>query len=159
MFYAHECVFLAFCLLPFAFSLSVFSPDFFSFLLVFFSIVWKLCSKYFCTDGFAAANRRCLGLSALLACCYRPTLYTVTHLQSANIYHSVQLITSVNYSVISYLLTITSITHLSDRYRTQHDSFYRAMLCIRGTSHGPVSVCLSVSISVSVRSRCSTKTA
>jgi len=22
--------------------------------------------------------------------------------------------------------------------------FYRAMLCIRGTSHGPVSVCLSV---------------
>jgi len=31
--------------------------------------------------------------------------------------------------------------------------FYRAMLCIRGTSHGPVSVCLSVT------SRCSTKTA
>ena len=27
---------------------------------------------------------------------------------------------------------------------------YRAMLCIRGTSHGPVSVCLSVSVSVSV---------
>ena len=28
--------------------------------------------------------------------------------------------------------------------------FYRAMLCIRGTSHGPVSVsvCLSVSVSV-----------
>jgi len=25
-------------------------------------------------------------------------------------------------------------------------SFYRAMLCIRGTSHGPVSVCLSVSV-------------
>jgi len=37
------------------------------------------------------------------------------------------------------------------------------MLCIRGTSHGPVSVCLSVcvclSVSVSVTSRCSTKTA
>jgi len=31
--------------------------------------------------------------------------------------------------------------------------FYRAMLCIRGYSHGPVSVCLSVT------SRCSTKTA
>ena len=28
--------------------------------------------------------------------------------------------------------------------------FYRAMLCIRGTSHGPVSVCLSVSVSVCV---------
>jgi len=31
--------------------------------------------------------------------------------------------------------------------------FFRAMLCIRGTSHGPVSVCPSVT------SRCSTKTA
>jgi len=35
--------------------------------------------------------------------------------------------------------------------------FYRAMLCIRGTSHGPVSVCLSVCPSVTSRS--STKTA
>jgi len=26
--------------------------------------------------------------------------------------------------------------------------FYRAMLCIRGTSHGPVTVCLSVRLSV-----------
>ena len=38
--------------------------------------------------------------------------------------------------------------------------FYRAMLCIRDTSHGPVSVRLSVRLSVclSVTSRCSTKT-
>ena len=35
--------------------------------------------------------------------------------------------------------------------------FYRAMLCIRGSRHGPVSVCLSVRPSVT--SRCSTKTA
>ena len=35
--------------------------------------------------------------------------------------------------------------------------FYHAMLCIRGTSHGPVSVCLSVRLSVTSRS--STKTA
>ena len=28
--------------------------------------------------------------------------------------------------------------------------FYRAMLCMRGTSHGPVSVCLSVSVKVGV---------
>jgi len=35
--------------------------------------------------------------------------------------------------------------------------FYRAMLCIRGTSHGPVSVCPSVCPSVT--SRCSTKMA
>jgi len=34
---------------------------------------------------------------------------------------------------------------------------YRAMLCIRGTSHGPVSVCPSVRLSVTSRS--STKTA
>ena len=42
-----------------------------------------------------------------------------------------------------------------------HESFYRAMLYIRGTSHGPVSVCPSVCLSVclSVTSRCSTKTA
>ena len=31
-------------------------------------------------------------------------------------------------------------------------SFYRAMLCIRGTSHVPVSVCLSVCLSVTSRS-------
>jgi len=37
-------------------------------------------------------------------------------------------------------------------------AYYLAMLCIRGTSHGPVSVCLSVCLSVSVTSRCSTKT-
>jgi len=36
-------------------------------------------------------------------------------------------------------------------------SFYCAMLSIRGTSHGPVSVCQSVSLSVTSRS--STKTA
>jgi len=35
--------------------------------------------------------------------------------------------------------------------------FYRAMLCIRGTSYGPVSVC--VCLCPSVTSRCSIKTA
>ena len=39
------------------------------------------------------------------------------------------------------------------------NSFCHAMLCIRGTSHGPVSVCLSVCVSLSVTSRSSTKTA
>jgi len=39
--------------------------------------------------------------------------------------------------------------------------FYRAMLCIRGTIHGPMSVCLSVRPSVRppVTSQCSTKMA
>jgi len=36
--------------------------------------------------------------------------------------------------------------------------FYRAMLCIRGTSHGPVSVSLSVCLTV-ITSRSSTKMA
>ena len=37
------------------------------------------------------------------------------------------------------------------------EAFYRAMLCTRGTSHGPVSV--SQSVSVSVTNPCSTKMA
>ena len=37
--------------------------------------------------------------------------------------------------------------------------FYRAMLCIRGTSHGPVSVCVCLCLCLSVTSRSSTKTA
>jgi len=41
-----------------------------------------------------------------------------------------------------------------NRHRRRH--FYRAMLCIRGSSHGPVSVCLSVCLSVT--SRCSIET-
>jgi len=54
-------------------------------------------------------------------------------------------------------------THLSS-FRFDHRTtscFYRAMLCIRGTSHGPVSVCLSVSVRLcpSVTSQSSTKTA
>ena len=40
-------------------------------------------------------------------------------------------------------------------------NFYRLMLCIRGTSHGPVSVsvCLCLCLCLSVTSRSSTKTA
>ena len=53
----------------------------------------------------------------------------------------------------------------STRAKTEHREsqshkakpFYRAMLCIRGTSHGPVSVRPSVCLSVTSRS--STKTA
>jgi len=48
---------------------------------------------------------------------------------------------------ICFLLLVFSVITL----------FYRAMLCIRGTSHGPVSVCPPVRLSVT--RRCSTKTA
>jgi len=37
--------------------------------------------------------------------------------------------------------------------------FLSFLLCIRGTTHGPVSVCLCLSLSVSASSRSSTKTA
>ena len=40
-------------------------------------------------------------------------------------------------------------SHFTLLYNVCYHS-YRAMLCIRGTSHGPVSVCLSVCLSVSV---------
>jgi len=39
------------------------------------------------------------------------------------------------------------------------NGFYRAMLCICGTSHGPVCVSMSVSVCLSVTSRSSTKMA
>ena len=42
-------------------------------------------------------------------------------------------------------------TRVSQYYKGKTNmDFFRAMLCIRGTSHGPVSVCLSVCLSVSV---------
>ena len=43
------------------------------------------------------------------------------------------------YYIIPQTFTVTS----------EHIRFYRAMLCIRGTSHGPVSVRLSVSVCLS----------
>ena len=36
------------------------------------------------------------------------------------------------------------------RWLWGHSVFYRAMLCIRGTSHGPVSLCVCLSVSVCV---------
>jgi len=47
----------------------------------------------------------------------------------------------------------TSYSTLIEAMHLSCNVFCRAMLCIRGTSHGPVSVCLSIT------SRCSTKTA
>ena len=53
-------------------------------------------------------------------------------------------------------LSRTTRVSLYQKGKTNLD-FYRAMLCIRDTSHGPVRLCLSVCPSVT--SRCSTKTA
>jgi len=49
--------------------------------------------------------------------------------------------------VRTYLLTYDSLGHthrLPKRHLERFIRFYRAMLCIRGTSHGPVSVSVSV---------------
>jgi len=60
--------------------------------------------------------------------------------------------------IFNWLLNVSPSSLASFKSRL---GFYRAMLCIRGTSHGPVSVSLSVRLFVrpSVTSRCSTKTA
>ena len=54
-------------------------------------------------------------------------------------------------------LDITKVENCSVCHLVYH--FYRAMLCIRGTSHGPVSMSVSVCLCPSVTSRSSTKTA
>jgi len=73
----------------------------------------------------------------------RPTAYSIARLEQK---HKSPVLPYSAYTVLN---------------ATSH--FYRAMLCIRGTSHGPVSVCLSASVRLSVRlsvtSQCSTKTA
>jgi len=53
-------------------------------------------------------------------------------------------------------VTVTLCTVYTNSLRMDHTfvsgaalSFYRAMLCIRGTSHGPVSVCVCLCLSQS----------
>ena len=61
--------------------------------------------------------------------------------------------TGPNSSHLSRSAKITrSVARLSSAKSSSwcHRNFYRAMLCIRGTSHGPVSVCLSLSVCVCV---------
>jgi len=53
-----------------------------------------------------------------------------------------------------YFIIAMYVHHLGS-YCFFVDFYYRAMQCIRGTSHGPVSVC----VCLSVTSRCSTETA
>ena len=80
---------------------------------------------------------------------------------------------AINAYVFVNLMLFTKENNISDilsddkcysaRQLLKEFHFYRAMRCIRGTSHGPVSVCSSVSVCVclcpSVTSRSSTKTA
>ena len=56
-------------------------------------------------------------------------------------------------TVISYVKYLQDLHATVSLLKLVH--FYRAMLCIRGTSHVPVSVCLCLSVT----SRSSTKTA
>jgi len=57
----------------------------------------------------------------------------------------------------NFIVFIQTIQVSCSSSKTVH--FYRAMLCIRGTSHGPVSVRLCLSVGPSVTSRSSTKMA
>ena len=56
----------------------------------------------------------------------------------------VEMMTNNNKNKTRKTFAIVVLARLCGLYRF----FYRAMLCIRGTSHGPVSVCPSVSLSV-----------
>jgi len=84
----------------------------------------------------------------------------------------VQIICTVNRNQVSRILTnwiisrsaivinssiSSSVFNFMVQYVVYCINFFRAMLCIRGTSQGPVSVCVCVCLSVT--SRCSTKTA
>ena len=81
--------------------------------------------------------------------CYRPMIRHRSIASSTTLcYHSAHVWTNGKTADAAH-------THTS--FCVYGDPFYRAMLCIRGTSHGHVSVCLSVRLSVT--SRCSTKTA
>ena len=65
---------------------------------------------------------------------------------------------SISYSYVCAGFVVVPLSCGSTESDTTSDTFcYRAMLCIRGTSHGPASVCLCLCLSVT--SRCSTKTA
>jgi len=68
---------------------------------------------------------------------------------------------SLELPLLSFLISTTTATSVLQPAHVPTRWFYRAMLCIRGTSHGSVSVCLSVCLTVrpSVTSRSSTKTA
>ena len=76
-----------------------------------------------------------------------------------NCCHCCWLLFSSSFLWLSHHVTVSSIAHfwhlqsasrhwLSVFCNLRYSYFYRAMLCIRGTSHGPVSVRLSVCLSV-----------
>jgi len=59
----------------------------------------------------------------------------------------------LRFPILTFVIDNNSVASLLiSRATTEKSGFYRAMLCIRDTSHGPVSVCPSVT------SRCSTET-
>ena len=111
-----------------------------------------------------ATNGQCIRLlifraNVLLCSCltiYRPTVFGRQMKSDFGV---------TNKSDCLYRASKISLTSLTLLIWRQAVHLYRAMLCIRGTSHGPVSVRLSVcpsvclSVRLSVTSRCSTKTA
>ena len=75
-------------------------------------------------------------------------------IQFGNLHHS-STWTAISKHTFTFYYKRSMKSALEILYVFHTNHFYRAMLC--GTSHGPVSVCLSICLSVT--SRCSTKTA
>jgi len=57
-------------------------------------------------------------------------------------------------SALDALYNVCNFSELSVLSNTIFCSFYRAMLCIRGTSHGPVSVCVCLSVCLCLSQAC-----
>ena len=87
-----------------------------------------------------------------------PCSYSSNHLSSRPKVDRTHLQLHLPITVPTRLRAISSSAAEPEMFKRFWD-FYRAMLCIRGTSHGPVSVCLCLSVCLSVTSRSSTKTA
>ena len=69
--------------------------------------------------------------------------------------YSVQRATLLLTGILLLSLCLSFLEHNSGTTLPNVTDFYRTMLCIRGTSHGP---CIRLSVCPSITSRCSTKT-
>ena len=101
------------------------------------SVTWQNDTPHLCTTVYNHAYRQPWG---------RPTV-SIAALHLARL--SSRFTTFITQNSLSFsLMTEDSPACFIRVCLPNIDYFYRAMLCIRGTSHGPVSICLSVCLSV-----------
>ena len=99
--------------------------------------LWKTCrTEHFSYKWFGSQPRRCA----------EDTLNHMTDSKGdwCSLFVHIQHNSSRSSSEVRWDIAQCRVSWYSLVRRPTHDHFYRAMLCIRGTSHGPVSVCLSV---------------